>query len=208
MIHAVPASSRRLIDLVAMTARRASTVTAADARHVERVRSHQQTRDIAKAVVFLARTNTLLAALLYAWNVELALSQMKHDRAARAAVICRGQKLLLMALRHTSCFHSKLRVGRDAASNVQPARAPWSGRTTGLAMLSMLAASRAHRLQGRLAHSGSASRVPLALLRTQLEQNAYSVGSASTAPMGPVARHARLGSSHTVMRRSIGRRML
>ena len=50
--------------------------------------------------------------------------------------------------------------------------------------------------------------VALALHRTQLARNAFSAGSASTAAMEPVARHARLGNSHTVMQRSSGWRML
>ena len=72
----------------------------------------------------------------------------------------------------------------------------------------MLAVIHAYRPPARLAHSAFASLVALVLLRTQLERNASSAGSASTVAMEPVASHARLGNSHTVILRSRGLRML
>jgi hypothetical protein len=83
--HAETASSRMQIAPVAMIAAQVSTVTAVVARHVELGRSHQQTRDPAKAVHSLATTNTRLAASLYALNVKLELSLTLSDRAARTA---------------------------------------------------------------------------------------------------------------------------
>ena len=88
------------IDLDAMTAPRVSTVTAADARHAERVRSHRWIREPVRAALTLARTSTRLAASLCAWIVELALSQMQVDRAARAVVTFQRQRMPATPLRH------------------------------------------------------------------------------------------------------------